>query len=159
MAIYAEVKRFDTTQYGQVRFIDSADPLPIGDQKRILFIDLTGVTPVPEVRWYYDSVADTFSETKPAGAVVPRRTLKASELWMKSFTDTERSKVWALCNGETVTGVTVTQPQRYRLASFRDITLAGESIPLHNEETETVIDALESIGLLAVGRADEILER
>lgn len=157
MTIYAEVKRFDGTKFGRVRVIGDADPIPIGSQHRILFIDLTDVIPIPEIKWYYDRSTNIFSETLPSGAVVPKETLTAAEFWLGRFTDNERSDVWALCNGETVSGVTITQRIRYRLAAFRDVTLAGEPVPLHAAKVEAVVNGLETAGLLDPGRAAEIL--
>ena len=157
MITYAEVTRFDDTEFGQVRFIGTADSLPNPHSTTLIFVDLTDVTPVPQLDWYYDKAADLFSIAKPGGAVVPKVTITYSELWFKRFSDSEAADVWLLLMGKTVSGVTISDTALGRLGRFRDATLAGEPIPLHSNEVETVINGLESAGLLAAGRAAEIL--
>lgn len=156
MSIYAELRVYKEIGYGQVRTISD---LGSHDPESPAFIDLTGVDPVPQVGWWYEKATETFSETLPPEVTVPRRTLTAAQLWLGSFTSTERAEVWALCAGETVPGVTISLENRYRTAAFRDLTLSGLPIPLHANEAVTVITGLETAGLLDAGRADEILER
>lgn len=155
MANYANVRLLEKgSEWGDViSIIDMGDH----DPESPVYVLVDGVSPAPQAGWFYNRRTSTFTDTLPIER--PRRTVQASEFWMQKFTATERAKVWALCNGESVPGVTVSLEDRYRLAAFRDVTLAGEPIPLHNSEVVTIIDALESIGLLTAGRADEILER
>jgi hypothetical protein len=156
MSVYANIKPYSGTVWGlvkDIRDMGSHDP----DSPR--YINIDGVDPAPQVGWYYDISTDSFAETLPPEVDLPRRTVTSVELWMMKFAASERAKVWALCNGETIPGVAISLENRYRTAAFRDLTLAGEPIPLHAAEVETVIDGLETAGLLASGRADEILER
>ena len=155
MSIYAELTIYKEIGYGEVRNIVD---MGSHDPESPAFIDLTGIDPAPQVGWWYEKATDTFTETLPPEVTVPRRTLTAAELWLGSFTDTERAEVWALCAGEDLPGVTITLENRYRTAAFRDLTLSGLPIPLHADEAVTVISGLESAGLLDPGRADEILE-
>lgn len=156
MINYAEIKRFEETSFGQVRFIGQTETLPLGD-KRILFVDLAGYDPQPQVGWYFDKGNDVFSEAPPIEAVVPKAKLTAAEFWMETLTFGERARVWGVCNGEAVPGVTITLEQRYRLAAFRDLSLAGELIPLHANETITMVNGMELAGIIDPGRAAEIL--
>lgn len=89
--------------------------------------------------------------------MVGRRYFKARNLWLGRFTPDERATIWALCNGEAVPNITITLKQRYRLASFRDVTLNG-AIRVDHPELIQVVQALESVGVLAPGRAAEILD-
>jgi len=157
MIAYAEVKRFEKTEFGQVRTIGTAESLPGGDRRAILFVDIDGINPAPQQGWYYDKSTELFSETKPSGAVIPKPALTAAQFWMARFTPNERAGVWALCNGESVPGVTINQRARYRLAAFKDISVSGDPVKLHAAETRAVVNGLETAGLLGAGRAAEIL--
>lgn len=154
---YAEVRRFDETQFGKVTYMGDAVFVPKFDIYGLFAVSTEGLDPQPVAGWFYDKGTNTFTETKPPGAVVPKETLTAPQFWLKKFDSTERAKVWGVCNGESVPGVTISLTERYRLAAFRDISIGGEPIPLHAAETEAVVNGMESAGIIGAGRAAEIL--
>lgn len=161
MSIYAGVQKI-YENWGQIQFKrDMGTHIP-DDVPPFYYINIDGVVPEPGDLEWYDFDTQTFTATDPRPpreqpAYKLMHYLSGGELWFNRCTATERAKVWALANGESVPGVTVTLEQRYRLAAFKDWTVSGEAFWSDDPEVVTVINALESIGLLAAGRAAEIL--
>jgi hypothetical protein len=162
MAIFAKVRK-ETDVWGVVLRQDEFGSHVPQTTLPSVMIDITSYTPQPVSgeNWWYNFDTDLFTDTDPVipTYVKPVGSTSAPNLWFARFTTTERAEFWAVCNGETVAGVTITQAQRYRAAAFRDITLTGGSFKLDHTELVAVIDGLESAGLLDAGRADEILDR
>lgn len=168
MTLYAYVKKYRESNWGRVLSISDgpapgAGPGPVGASLENFIVVITSGS--PEEDWYYDFDTNTFTDVSP-GLEAPRRKVAAKDFWFAHFTALERAKVWALCDGRTDVpkhdnsgpvpdpGIT----NHYRLVSFRDLTING-SFYLDEPELCTVVDALETIGLLAPGRANAILER
>jgi len=157
MSIWAEVHKTDPTFGIVTAIIDMGNHIPEAAPP-LFYIDTTGHTPAPQAGWWYDHTLAVFTSVDPGLPVIARE-IVAPELWLEILTSTERAKIWALCNGETVPGVTINLENRYRLAAFRDITLTGLPFPLDHPEVVAVFDGLVSTGLFTQIRVDEILER
>ena len=163
MAIYAEIHRYSGQSFGRVaQVIDMGSHVPVA-RPPIFYKDIDTYSPKPVQgeEWWYNNDSDLFTNIKPVivRPPMPASVTRAPDLWFKRLTDQERSYVWAVCNGETPPGVTITLQNRYRLAAFKDITLTGLKFPLDHAEIVAVIDGMEAAGIIGAGRADEILER
>lgn len=161
MATWAYIERYDAT-WGEVGNVtDMGSHIPeIGPPYYLIDITAYNPQPVQGAGWWYNFTSDLFTDvnpgvTKPAP---PKPIVDADKLWMQKFTPTERAKVWAACNGESIPGVTISLENRYRLAAFRDFTMTGLSYKLDHPEVVTVVNGLETAGLLSAGRANQILE-
>ena len=117
------------------------------------YIDLTGITPAPEVGDYYDG--SSFSTELPAAYTASSRYLAAEEFWFGRFTDLERGRIWAMAQ-EDGGGLTLSMPTRGRLKAILAFTISN-TVPLDNKELKAIIEAMESNGVIDPGRAAEIL--
>jgi hypothetical protein len=162
MAIYAEVKSYAIgDDWGIVsRVIDYGAHVPEAAPPTY-FIDIAGYTPQPVdgENWWYDVQGDVFTDTDPIYTKPPDPAPQsdALDLWFVRFTEEERAKTWAVCANDDPPGVTITLQQRYKIASFRDVTVSGLPFAIDDPEVVSVVNGLETAGVLAAGRAAQIL--
>ena len=121
--------------------------------------DITGIDPAPLVGWFYAVDSNTWSETD-IGFEANRRTMTPIEFWNGKFTDAELEDIREVLLDRTPAGVTITPLNRSRLWWLWHLSMtAGAPIGLAVPKVVQVVDGLESSGILAAGRANQILER
>ncbi len=83
--------------------------------------------------------------------------VSTQKFWFDIVTGNERGRIFAIAD-QDVPGLTLTPVQRGRLKAFLLFTISSGKIEVNaDSETEVVFNALETAGVIASGRAAEIL--
>ncbi len=167
MTQYAQIRRRWNSGFGNVTAVVESGSRP-DDVHKTHYIDLTSASPRPpfpydpgDAEWWYEFATATFS-SDPIVLTPPssdeRQAVRPAAFWYR-FTRDERSKLWAALAGVDLPGVTFAQAKnRWGLKAWLDISLRKPIDPTH-PETIWAVDAMEAAGILAAGRADQILKR
>ena len=155
MSIYANIEKISGLAFGVViTIVDLSDHNPEAPN----YINIDSVTPTPLVDWFYDIEANLFMETLPIGISIPKGSISPIDFWFGDrITDNELGKIFALMDNDGG-GITLTVIERGRLKAFILFSLSN-AITLDHPNTEFIFNALETVGVLAPGRATEILEK
>ena len=149
---YAEIERIRDTGFGQVRTISQGSVLPGGDGKTIHFVSIEGVSPKPKAGWYYTDSTGLFSETDPGVPAPPAEPIPWFELWYDRMLPAERATCRLAMTGENVIGVSFSDElDRGRLWAW------AELADTRYDETFWAVNMMEAAGIIAPGRAVEIL--
>ena len=117
------------------------------------YIDLTAVSPLPLVGWYYTE-ADGFSESIPAAATTGR-VMDSTDFYLGRLTNQERGRMFALSQKD-IGPITLSDENRGRLLAYLMLTTAN-LVSLDHRESVFIFNALETSTAIGAGRAAEIL--
>jgi len=133
---YSYAKTFAQVLQGRVYWIGNFDTLPPFHPSAGQFIDITSLTPQPKEGYLYDGVNFNSPPT-------PLKIITNKELWTR-FLETEKDNL-----------IISTDKRVKRLLFELQIT---DSFNLDDTKVKAVINGLETLGLIGVGRATEILK-
>ena len=156
MKRYAVVEPVALAGWGRVRRIIQADRRPrAGAPYTVVRID--NVTPRPHRGWFYDHAGDAFQEANPGVATVPKP-VTSRQFWYDLVRPPERAKAFAAADGKALSGVVLGTPQvQWRFRSWHMFTMRDEVIRRQDPETVWAVTYMETAGMVATGRATEIL--
>ena len=133
---YSEAKIFAQIIQGKVYWIGNFDVLPPFHPSAGQFIDITTLTPQPKEGYLYDG---TSFNPPPA----PLKIITNKELWER-FLETEKENL------------VISADKRVKRLLF-ELQMA-DTFNLDDTKVKSAINGLETLGLIGVGRAIEILK-
>jgi hypothetical protein len=154
---YAQTHNTDYYGWRLVREVDEYnDEAPPNSNTKVLFVSVDPL--VVLVGHYYDVEGETFYATIQGTPTRLQQPKTFIPFW-NSFTTAERRNIGYLTEGTIPAGVTISEDNRIDLLWFIKFTENGDEIPLQSTKVQSVVDSMETVGIIGVGRADVILER